>query len=126
MSCTPMIVVQDVAASSRWYQEILGLTSAHGGNEFEMLMGADGQLELMLHHLEFAEHPGIEDPREGTPGRGVLLYFSVDDVQAAFERAQAADVDLVDEPHLNPNARAVEFTLKDPDGYALSLSQRQG
>ncbi len=46
MKCTPMIVVRDVPASSRWYQQLLGLESAHGGDEFEMLMG-DGGLELM-------------------------------------------------------------------------------
>jgi len=121
-----MIVVEDVAASSKWYRELVGLRSAHGGDEFEMLIGAEGDLELMLHHLEFTEHPGIEDPRQGKPGRGVLLYFSVDDVQSAFERARAAGADLVDEPHLNPASRSVEFTLRDPDGYALSISQWNG
>ena len=60
-----MLVVADVAASSKWYQELLSLTSAHGGDQFEMLMGEQG-LELMLHHVDFSEHPGIEDPREGT------------------------------------------------------------
>ena len=120
-----MLVVRDVPASSRWYQELLGLKSAHGGEEFEMLMGERG-LDLMLHHLDFAEHPGIEDPRQGTPGRGVLLYFTVNDVQAAFERATAMGADLVDEPHYNPNARSVEFTLRDPDGYSLSVSEWKG
>ncbi len=117
-----MLVVQDVPASSRWYQELLGLVSAHGGEEFEMLMG-DGRLLLMLHHLDFAEHPAIGDPREGGPGRGVLLYFSVEDVQAAYERAGRMEADLVDEPHHNPNARAVEFSLRDPDGYSVTVSQ---
>ena len=125
MSCTPMIVVENVAGSSTWYQEVLGLTSAHGGDQFEMLMGKNG-LELMLHHVDFTEHPGMTDPREGTPGRGVLLYFSVSDVKSVFERAKAAGADLVDEPHLNPNARAVEFTMRDPDGYPISVSEWTG
>ena len=70
MSLTPMIVVESVAESSAWYQKLLALTSAHGGDEFEMLMGEPGQLELMLHHQSFDKHPVLTDPREGTPGPG--------------------------------------------------------
>ena len=32
------------------------------------------------------------------------------------------NADLIDEPHVNPNANAVEFSLRDPDGYALTIS----
>ena len=123
MRCHPMIVVRDVPASSRWYQELLGLTSGHGGDEFEMLMSGD-DLALMLHHLDSAGHPGLARPTEDTPGRGVLLYFSVDEVEPVFERAREMGADLVDEPHVNPNAGAIEFTLRDPDGYALTVSHR--
>jgi len=125
MTCTPMIVVESVATSSRWYQDVLGLTSAHGGEEFEMLMDGE-KLLLMLHHLDFTEHPAVEDPRAGGPGRGVLLYFSVEDVEAVFDRARELTADLIDEPHVNPKARAVEFSLRDPDGYAMTVSQWRG
>ena len=124
MDCTAMLVVRDVESSSRWYQELLGLSSSHGGAEFEMLM-SEGRLQLMLHHGGFAEHPAVADPTQGTPGRGVLLYFSVQDVNAVFERAKKMGADLIDEPHENPNARAVEFSLRDPDGYALTAAQRK-
>jgi len=118
-----MLVVASVPASAAWYAELFGLTSGHGGDQFEMMMGPDGQMELMLHHREFGEHPGMTDPKEGTPGRGVLLYLSVPDAQAIFEQAKTMDADLVDEPHFNPNARSVEFTLRDLDGYAISVSE---
>ena len=126
MSLTPMLVVADVPASSAWYTAVLGLSSGHGGEQFEMMMGADGQPELFLHHREFGEHPGMTDPREGTVSRGVLLYFSVPDAQAIFDRAKAVDADLIDEPHFNPNARSIEFTLRDLDGYPIAVSQRRG
>ena len=119
-----MLVVRDVAASSAWYVELFGLVSGRGGHHFERLLAADGSVELMLHHREFKAHPGMTDPREGTPGRGVLLYFYTDDAQAVFDRARAMGANLLDDPHLNPNARAIEFTLRDPDGYAISVSQR--
>ena len=125
MHCTPMIVVRDVEQSSRWYQKLLGLTSAHGGSEFEMLMG-DDRLQLMLHHRDLVEHPEITDRGEGESGRGVLLYFSVSAVDEVFWRARQMGADVIDEPHENPNARALEFSLRDPDGYALSVSQRLG
>lgn len=31
--------------------------------------------------------------------------------------------DLVDEPHEDPNAHAIEFSVRDPAGYALTVSQ---
>ncbi|WP_420442371.1 VOC family protein [Candidatus Palauibacter sp.] len=121
---TPMLVVRDVAASSAWYVELFGLVSGRGGHHFERLLGQEGSIELMLHHREFKAHPGMTDPCEGTPGRGVLLYFYTEDAQAVFERARALGADCLDEPHENPNARSIEFTLRDPDGYPISVSQR--
>lgn len=121
-----MLVVRDVATSSRWYQDLVGLKSGHGGDEFEMLMSRKDALELMLHAVEAEEHPALGDPREGDPGRGVLLYFYVDDVRAAYERARAAGARLFDEPHLNPKSSSIEFSLTDPDGYALTLAEWGG
>ena len=121
---TPMLVVRDVEASSAWYVELFGFSSGHGGDRFEMLLGPDGELALMLHHPEFEAHPGMTDPREGTPGRGILLYLRTADAQAVFDRATAMGADCLDEPHLNPNSHAIEFTLRDPDGYPISVSQR--
>jgi catechol 2,3-dioxygenase-like lactoylglutathione lyase family enzyme len=123
MKCYPIIVVQDVAASSRWYQELLGLTSAHGGDEFEMLM-ADGDLALCLHRREVDEHPALVVPEGATAGAGVLLYFSVDDVAPVHARALEMGADVLDEPHLNELAGATEFSLRDPNGYALTVSHR--
>jgi hypothetical protein len=33
---------------------------------------------------------------------------------------------LIDEPHMNEKASSVEFSLYDPDGYALTVSQWKG
>lgn len=125
MNCTPMLVVEDVEASSRWYRELLGLTSGHGGDEFEMLMDGD-RLQLMLHHPDVEEHPGAASPGGETPGKGVLLYMSVEDVKAVRARAKSMGAEVLDEPHENPKAHAVEFTLLDPDGYALTISEWLG
>jgi hypothetical protein len=41
----PLISVTDVPGSSRWYQELLGCESGHGGDEYERLL-SDGPLVL--------------------------------------------------------------------------------
>ena len=119
-----MFVVRDVAASSRWYQELLGATSGHGGDEFEMIMSGHDLL-LALHHRDFEEHPGLNAPEEGAAGAGVLLYCGADDVDAVFARVTTMGADLLDEPHTNELARQYEFTVRDPDGYAITIYKRQ-
>ena len=52
-----MLMVRDVQASSRWYQQVLGLTSDHGGPEYERLL-SDGNLVLQLHHAGTEHHHG--------------------------------------------------------------------
>src|ERR1700744_3080272 len=46
----PLISVADVPASSRFYQQILGADSGHGGDEYERVLG-DGDLGLQLRAL---------------------------------------------------------------------------
>ena len=126
MDLTPMLVVKDVAASSEWYRQLLELEGAHGGDEFEMLMSEKGELLLMLHHPEPDEHPGLETPGQAPAGAGVLLYFSVSNLNDVFARAQDMGVEVLAEPEYNPKAHAVEFAVRDPDGYLLSVSERRG
>ena len=45
----PLVVVRDVPASSRFYAQLLGAESAHGGEEYEQLVSG-GELILQLHH----------------------------------------------------------------------------
>jgi catechol 2,3-dioxygenase-like lactoylglutathione lyase family enzyme len=119
-----MLVSSDVLASAAWYTTILGAENVHPGDEFAMLMH-DSSLVLLLHHQEFDEHPGLEVPKGETAGAGVLLYFWVDDVPAAYERAREIGANTLDEPHMNPNAGAIEFSLRDPDGYAVTVAARR-
>ena len=123
MAFTPMLFVEDVEASSRWYQQLLGLTSGHGGPEFEMLMGQAGPL-LFLHRAEADEHGAARRPPGAPVGAGVLFYFDVDDVRAAHRRAVEAGVQVEGPPTFIPQARQTEFVARDPDGYAIALAQR--
>jgi catechol 2,3-dioxygenase-like lactoylglutathione lyase family enzyme len=56
------------------------------------------------------------------PGNGLLLFFRVDDFDLALKRARALVARLEEEPHANPNTRTKEFSLRDPDGYYVTIS----
>jgi hypothetical protein len=45
------------------------------------------------------------------------LFFRVDDFDMTLKRARALVTRLEEEPHVNPNTKTTEFSLRDPDGY---------
>jgi hypothetical protein len=61
-------------------------------------------------------------PDAAAPGNGLLLFFRVDDFAPALERARSLVPRLEEEPRVNPNTRTEEFSLRDPDGYYVTLS----
>ncbi|RKH60960.1 VOC family protein [Corallococcus llansteffanensis] len=124
----PLLAVRDVAASSRWYQQLLGCESAHGGDEYEMLV-SNGEPILQLHAWDLDEHANLMGPDSAPHGHGVLLWFETTDFDASVKAAEALKVDWVEAPHENPNSRRREFWVRDPDGYVIVLaaeSRRRG
>lgn len=117
----PMVVVRDVEAASHWFQEVLGLTSGHGGDEYEMLLDGD-DLVLQLHRWEADEHPVMGNPDDPSRGNGILLWFSTDDVDAVVERARSATADVIDGPLDNPNSHLREIWLRHPDGHVVVVA----
>jgi hypothetical protein len=61
-------------------------------------------------------------PDEASPGNGLLLFFRVDDFGLALKRARALVTSFEEEPHVNLNTRTREFSLRDPDGYYVTIS----
>jgi hypothetical protein len=61
-------------------------------------------------------------PDQGKPGNGLLLFFRVDDFDLALQRARSLVSRFEEEPHLNSNTRTNEFSLRDPDGYYVTIS----
>ncbi len=121
----PMIVVNDVPASSRWYQSLLNVKSGHGGDEYEQLVREDGSLILQLHHWDVHEHPFLGDP-EALKGNGALLWFEIDDFTEAVARANSMSAEILDGPLVNPNAQHRELWVRDPDGYTVVLATKYG
>lgn len=77
---------------------------------------------LCLHEWGAHEHPSFMSPDHATPGNGLLLFFRVDDFDIALQRARTLVARLEEEPHTNPNTRTKEFSLRDPDGYYVTIS----
>lgn len=121
----PMLVCASVTASSEWYQRVLGLESAHGGDEYEMLM-SDGRLVLQLHETDAHEHPHLIDVDDAGRGNGVALWFESDDFAATTERIEASDAEVLEPAHVNPLAQHLEIWLRDIDGYLVVVSSPYG
>lgn len=118
----PLLVVADVQRAGRWYRLLLGAESGHGGDEYERLL-VDGELVLQLHRLDVAHHHGtLADPSQPL-GNGVAVWFQADDFDAAVRRSREADVEVVTDVHVNPNAGHRELWLRDPDGYLVVLAE---
>jgi hypothetical protein len=64
----------------------------------------------------------LMSPDHVQPGNGLLLFFRVDDFHMALPRARALVTRLEEEPSLNPNTGTMEFSLRDPDGYYVTIS----
>jgi catechol 2,3-dioxygenase-like lactoylglutathione lyase family enzyme len=115
--------VKDVTASFRWYQSLFGQPESRPAHDhFGQILDTDGTVLLCLHQWGAHEHPSLRSPDEAAPGNGLLLFFRVDDFESALERARALVARFAEEPHVNPNTRTEEFSLRDPDGYYVTLS----
>jgi len=118
-----IIGVHDVPRSFKWYQSLFGQPlTAPSHSDFGQLLDSDGTVLLCLHEWAVENHPSLMSPEDGTPGNGLLLFFRVDDYGAALRRACALVPQLAEEPHVNPNTRTKEFSLRDPDGYYVTIS----
>ncbi len=121
----PLLAVVDVGKAGRWYQQVLGAESGHGGNEYEQLL-VDGAMILQLHRLNVGHHHGTIGDPSAPVGNGVAVWFETDDFDAAVRRSRAAVAEIVTDVHVNPNAGHRELWLRDLDGYLVVLAEATG
>jgi len=118
-----IIGVADVSRSFKWYQSLLGLPeTAPAHDDFAQILDSDGTVLLCLHEWGAHGHPSLTSPSTAAPGNGLLLFLRIDDLDEALPRARALASALEEEPHVNPNTGTAEFSLRDPDGYYVTLS----
>ena len=118
-----IIGVDDVQRSFTWYQALFGHPASLPAHDyFGQILDSDGTVLLCLHKWGAHEHPSLMSRDYGPPGNGLLLFFRVDDFDAALQRAQSLVSRFEEEPHMNSNTRTMEFSLRDPDGYYVTIS----
>lgn len=118
----PIIAVKDIKASSAWYQSIFNWKSMHGGDHFDILVSENDEIMLCLHPWERDGHPTMMNPAI-TPGNGLILYFRTDNMNAIRQNVEKLGFAIEEDIHANPNSSKKEFSLRDPDGYYLTITE---
>src|SRR5437762_1011614 len=81
-----------------------------------------GRLILQLHRWDVEHHHGpLGDPNLKPYGNGVLLWFELEDFDAAVARAEEIKADIIKPRHRSENAHW-ECWLRDPEGYTIVLA----
>lgn len=106
-----------------FYQRALGFERVErreGG--YTVLRRGSVQLDLQPQEHLSDGHPAKPSPRERV-GMGIEIVLEVDDVEAAYRRAQNAGVEI--ERPLGRRAWGlVDFRLLDPDGRYIRVTAR--
>ena len=118
-----IIGVSDVPVSFKWYQSLLGLPeTAPAHDDFGQILDSDQTVLVCVHKWGAHEHPSLTSPDRAPPGNGLLLFFRVDDFDKALPRARTLVNRLDEEPNVNPSTGTLEFSLRGPDGYYVTVS----
>ena len=124
----PLIAVRNVRASSRWYVELLAADPLpeHAHRDVYDRVSQSGRLLLQLHAWDVEDHPNLVDPGSARAGHGVVLWFQVDDFDAAVERARGLGAEIIEGPYVNPAPQHREIWLRDPDGFVVVVAGPDG
>jgi len=93
-----------------------------GGNEFAVLVSQDDEILLCLHKWGEHHHPTMTNPGI-TPGNGLILYFRTEDMNALRQNVEKLGGIVEEDIHLNSNSLKKEFSVRDPDGYYLTITE---
>jgi catechol 2,3-dioxygenase-like lactoylglutathione lyase family enzyme len=124
----PLIAVRDVRASSRWYSALLAAEALpeHEHRDVYDRISCSGRLVLQLHAWDEENHPNLVNADAAPPGHGMLLWFEVEDFDAAVARARGLGATIIAEPHVNPAPQHREIWLRDLDGYVVVVASPDG
>jgi len=131
------ITVTDMEKSLEFYRDLLGLkavldveqegefcekiTAYPGRRRVVMLEAGDGnRIEL----FQFYHHPKAAPAKVETADVGCThVCFSVDDVDAAYQKFSAEGIEFNCEPQVSPDGYAKVTYCHDPDGTIIELTQ---
>jgi catechol 2,3-dioxygenase-like lactoylglutathione lyase family enzyme len=108
------LFVRELARSSAFYRDVLGLAEVDTGKNSAVL--ARGESRILLKRVT---------DLQPVDRRVVHLNLEVPDVQAAYEDLKAKGVDFVHRPRVVSHGEQLELwaaTFRDPDGHAIALT----
>jgi catechol 2,3-dioxygenase-like lactoylglutathione lyase family enzyme len=126
MRSQPLITVANVPAAARWYRDVLGLRSDHGGDEYDQLQNDAGEIVLQLHRWDVHDHPLLGDETNPARGNGSVLWFETDAFDSVVARVASAKATVADGPLDNPLAQHREIWLRDLDNYVVVVASTYG
>lgn len=94
----------------------------HGGKNFAVLVSENDDIILCLHKWGEHQHPSLTAPSIAA-GNGLILYFRTDKMEFIKKNIDDIGCIIEEEIHLNPNSLKKEFSVKDPDGYFLTITE---
>lgn len=112
----PVLCSEDVAASARFYRDHFGFEPTFESDWYVSLRHPAAGSELAI--LDPA-HESVPDGY-GTPARGVLVNFELDDVDAVAERLEAAGVPVV-QPLRSEAFGQRHVIVRDPGGVLVDV-----
>lgn len=117
---TPMLTVNDIAASVAWYRDVLGfVVKEEMKNDAGELQGGvlvAGAVTFLLGQDDFAKG------RDRVKGEGFRFYLTTrQDIDQLAADIKERGGELLHEPTDQPWG-AREFAIADPDGFKLSIS----
>jgi hypothetical protein len=123
-----LIAVRDVRASGIWYATLLGADSLpdHAHRDLYDRIMSGGRILLQLHAWDEEDHPNLTDRTAAPLAHGVVLWFQIDDFDAAVARSRALKAEVIEGPYVNPAPQHRELWLRDPDGYVVVVCSPDG
>lgn len=108
------IMVKNIAESSNWYENFLGFTS--------LFKFKNEKNEVIMDHLRRSKYQDIMliQANNFTVGNGLRLNLSVNNIEEIEQKLTKNDII---EPMIAQPWNAIELTIKDCDGYLITLTQ---
>ena len=126
------IAVRDLEESIRFYTDVLGFelrTDAPMEHMRWLTVGPPGQPDVNIVLYPPGADPGVTDEERRTitemmaKGTYAMLTLASKDLDAAFEKLQAGDVEIVQEPTDQPYGIR-DCAFRDPAGNLVRIQQR--
>ncbi|RJX20802.1 MAG: glyoxalase/bleomycin resistance/dioxygenase family protein [Desulforudis sp.] len=115
----PLIVVEDIAASRYFYEQVLGqeVRFDFGAN---VTFKGDFAIHLKTHYQQLlgepALYPVIQKAHNGE------LYFETEVIEAVHDRLRQQDVEFIHETREQPWGQRV-MRVYDPDGHIVEIGE---